>query len=325
MPLEFSTGTINAANAGAVGLDMINQIRTDLVAHPAWELVEEYVPASVMHWYVFKCLAAESGLPNDFFVVIGRVIGSGKLVGLICEGYNAGTHTVSLYSTNTGSSSGATLYAYDAQGRQTTHTYALGITDPTGNAPVPRRIHWIPSGVSTKWWLTIDDDGFSVAFNGAANGWMHFGAYEWLGSLANPCPLHSLGSDSGQYNNITRNPAVAGGNFGHYALTPGLYPGSTGAPGLLLGLPGRLDRNDKLCNDERAVAELGMVMDFENTAGHVNSMESIGYILGKCKRMRYGTNPPAGVAFGDAYSHNGTLWVPYLGTDGRIWDTGVAA
>lgn len=323
MGLVFSTGTINAANAGAVGQAMVERIRDDLIAHAAWELVEEYTPASIMKWYVFKCLAASSGLPVDYYVIFGRVLGSGELHAFICEGYNAGTHVASLYPATQGQSS-STLYTYDAQGRQTHNTFTLGIAPLAGSNAAPRSVRWAPSGVSTKWWLIIDDDGFSVAFNGASNGWMHFGKYDWLGSMANACPLHSVSNDGyGLYHGVTRNPAVASSSAGSHATSPNPTPGSTSVP-FTIGFAGRLDRNDKLANDQRPVAELPIFVEFNTTLAHVNGSEAIGYVLGKVKRMRYGTNPPAGVAFGDAYAHNGTLWVPYLPSDGRIWDTGVA-
>jgi hypothetical protein len=326
MAIEFDTGTINAANAGAVGAAMLDKIRDNLVAHPAWELVEEYTPPTTVKWKVFKCLAAVSGLPNDFYAIFCINIGSGRIRLSIAEGYVAGTHTMSLYPTTVSSSSSSTLKAYDAQGRQTADTFVLASADWSGFAPSPRYIEFVPSGVSTKYWTTIDDDGFSIGFNGAANEYMHCGAFDWLGSLANACPLHLAGSAGGLYHSFTRNPACAGpGNFGPYALAGTFVGTGSSTPANVLGMAGRLDRNDKFVNDQRAVAEIGVARDFENTVGHVNGMEVLGWVMGKFKRLRYGTNPPAGFAFGDAYAHNGTLWVPYIASSGFMWDTGVAA
>lgn len=326
MAKTFTTGTINAANAGAVGAAMFDQIRDDLVAHAAWDLVEEFIPASIMKWRVFKCLAAQSGLPVDFYVTFGLTIATGEIRAAIHEGYNAGTHTMSLYSQNSGSRSSSTLLAYDASGRQTTHTFVLSTSPWGGSLPGPRPVHWLPNSVSTKWWIIVDSDMLYIAFNGAVNAWMGFGAYDWLGSIANACPLMHCGSTGGFYTGITRNPACISGNFGHYATTCLISPGGgVGAPNTgILGFPMRLDFNDKLVNDKRAVCELGILLDNEFSVAHVNSSENIGTVLGKLKGLRYGVNPPGGVAFGDAYAHNGTLWVPWLPTDGRIFDTGVA-
>ena len=94
MGSTFSTGTINQPDAGSVGLAMIEKIRDDIVAHPAWDLVEEYqVPTTGLgRWYVFKCDFVQSGLPNDFFVIMWRTLGSGEIRMCICEGYNSVTH-----------------------------------------------------------------------------------------------------------------------------------------------------------------------------------------------------------------------------------------
>lgn len=328
MALAYDTGTINAANAGAVGAAMLDKIRDNLVAHAAWDLVEEYTPASVMKWKVFKCLASVSGLSNDYYAVFGLVIATGKITMTICEGYDAATHTMTKFVVSSSASNFTTTYAYDAQGRQTTGSFVLAIADPAFGAGFPRWIHWTPTSVSTKYWQIVADDRCSIAFNGAVNDYFHFGAYIWLGSVANPCPLHMLGTTgTGTPHGMTRNPAptIAGQAAGAgYVLMLNNIGRGTSLPANSLGIAGRLDRNDKLMSDNRPVAELGIVRDFENTVGHMNGIENAGFVVGKCKGMRVGTNPPAGFAFGDAYAHNGTLWVPAEVTSGMMWDTGVA-
>lgn len=312
MAIVFTTGTINAANAGAVGLAMVEKIRDDVVAHPAWELVEEYTPAaSLVTWYVFKCLSAVSGLPSDFYVVIGRTIGSGSFQAFICEEYNPATHVVSYYSTSQGGS--ATVH--DASGRATNATYfaTLGTNTFFGSPITPRYTVWTPSGVSTKWWITVSEDGFTVAFNGASNGFFHCGAYTPLSDMSNLMPIHMVGAD--QVGMITRNPALASISAPGYALTSS----ST----TILGFAGRLDYNDKLQTDQRPVAEQGLVV----TNNQPIDRQTMGWALGKLKRWRIGLagTAPAGIAFGDAYALQGRLWVPYLPSDERMWDTGVAA
>jgi hypothetical protein len=52
----------------------------------------------------------------------------------------------------------------------------------------------------------------------------------------------------------------------------------------------------------------------------------MGWALGKQKRWRVtNQSAPVGFAFGDAYALDGRLWVPFLPSDPRMWDTGVAA
>lgn len=312
MAIDFTTGTINEPDAGSVGLSVVEQIRDDVSAHPAWELVEEYTPGGgAVRWTVLKCLATESGLIGDFFVIIGRNLGSGALQFLLCEDYNSGTHTASHYATN----QGASATVYDSEGRATnaTYTYVLGAAALFGSPATPRYTSWAPSGVSTKWWLTVDDDGFTVAFNGASNGYVHCGAYISLSALGNDMPVHMYGSDANGF--LTRNPAVEGVSDQGYALLAPMGP--------LLGFAGRLDVNDKLQSGERPVAEVGLVV-FPNQA---SERPLHGWALGKFKRVRSGQSgsTPVGVAFGDAYILQGRLWVPYLPNHEFMWDTGVAA
>lgn len=310
MAIVFTTGTINEANAGAVGQSMIERIRDDLVAHTAWELVEEFTPASgLVRWYVFKCLGTENGFGIDFFVVFGRTLGTGELKYAICEGYDSGTHTMSLFP------SYATLnVVYDSTGRSSAYTHVLGTAAFPGGGNTPIALGWIPSGTSTKWWITVDDDGFTVAFNGAANAYFHCGRYTFLGEAANALPIHIAGnSHSG---GITRNPVVASLTItGKPVDIQGTWPA--------LGFEGRLDANDKLHGNKRLVCELGLITGLYSSEAADAAL--YGRFVGKQVRIRRGTNPPAGVAFGDAYVFQGNLWVPWNPTDGRIFDTGVVA
>lgn len=319
MAIQYTTGTINQPDAGSVGLAMIEKIRDDVVAHPAWELVEEFTAgAGLARWYVLKCLAAVSGLPDDFFVIFGRTLASGELRAFICEEYTPGTH-IAQYFCPSGYSSDV---AYDNLGRHPA-TYTLGAPVlPNSSGPNPMYSYWTPSGTSSKWWIAVDDDGFTVAFNGTANGFMHIGAYTPLTQMPIDMPLQIAASQSLQgYGFITRNPAVANINYKGAALT---FAGGEGTSisGQSLGFCTDLRYNDKLQNNERPVAEAGMAIRPYNTG----DTAICGGVLGKQKRMRWTVfGVPAGVAFGDAYVLQGRLWVPYLPTDMRFWDTGVAS
>lgn len=312
----YTTGTINQPDAGSVGLAMVNKIRDDVIAHAAWELVEEYTASGgAVRWTVLRCLAAGSGLSADYYVVIGRQLSNGELKFAICEDYNAVGHTMSFFGRS--SSGGVT---FDAEGRDPA-TYVLGTSVLASTASNPLHQVWTPSGTSTKWWIIVDDDGFTVAFNGASNAFVHIGAYIPLHPLDADLPIQIIGYNS-QTGAITRNPAVAG--LASAISNPALQikgGGSTaGTYGEVLGFRGDLRYNDKLQNNQRPVAEQGIAID-----SSTDSVQQNGWALGKQKRMRIGLNSPAGMAFGDAYAMMGTLWVPYLPTDSRIWDTGVAS
>ena len=315
MALAYTTGTINQPDAGSVGLAMANKIRDDVVAHAAWELVEEFTPASsVVRWTVLKCLMGVSGLPKDFYFVIGRTLSNGELRFMLGEDYNSGSHTLTKYGhTSTGT--------FDVDGCSAA-AFTLGTAQSTGSSAQPKYISWTPSGTSTKWWIIVADDTISVAFNGAANGFVHAGVYVPLTQLAILVPLQIIGYSDAQ-GAITRNPAVAtlitpSGSPMHINGCGGTSPFSNGVP---LGFQGDLRYNDKLQNNQRPVAELGMHLYDPG----MSSVAITGWVLGKQKRIRAGQNAPAGFAFGDAYVLNGTLWVPFQPSDFRMWDTGVAS
>jgi len=320
MAIIFTTGTIDAPDAGSVGIEMIEKIRDDVVAHAAWELAEEFTaPGGVVRWYVFKCLAVESGLPYDFFVIIGRTLSNGELHAFVCETYTTGSHVAQYYSPYSGSMD----LAYDAVGRHATE-FTLSTAQLTSGSSTPQNVLWTPAGTSTKWWLTVAEDGFTVAFNGSSNGFMHFGAYTPLTQMPILFPIQFAGSNflsSNSYGGITRNPAAANITTRAAALR---FLGGEGSSisGQSLGFVGDLRYNDKLQNNQRPVSEVGMVIP-EYQQG---DRAIYGYVLGKQKRMRWTVfEIPAGLAFGDAYVLNGNLWVPYAPTDKRMWDTGVAA
>lgn len=315
--LTFTTDVINDVNAAAVGAAMANRIRDDLTTNPAWVLVEEFTPSGgAVNWAVFKCLAAESGLSDDYFVVLGRTIATGELRFGLCEDYNAGTHTMS----NLGPGMNGNQYVMDSVGR-IPHTFVLGAAQLSGSSGGPGYHQWIPSGTNTKWWLIVSEEGFTVAWNGAANGFVHVGSYEPLTPLPIDLPLQMIGH-SLSIGFVTRNPSVAGLNKYDYSL--GINGGgSTNLTGVPLGFPGSLKTNDLLQSNARPLAEQGMTVFNFNT--DVEAL--IGWALGKQKRMRMGKSgsAPSAFAWGDAYALDGTLWVPYLPTDVRIWDTGVPA
>ena len=313
MAKTFTTGVLNAANAAALGQALANQIRDDLVADPAWELVEEYVPATVMHWYVFRCLGAQSGLFADYYVVMGRTLATGSLRFAICEDYNSTTHVMSKFSANS-----TTAHAYDAQGRhQGTFTLATSQFASTGGQP--KYIEFLPSGTSLKWSMIVEEDAFVGLFNGATDGFVDIGTYVPLSDPPSAMPILHQGGASTQ-GGVTRNPAVAGITPTQPDVMTVLAGGSSGSPsGVPYGFRGSLTYGDKLQGNAKMVCPWAVTMS-SSAAGWE---ESYGELLGYTKRMRVGETPPAGFAWGDAYVLNGSLWVPYLETDPRIWDTGV--
>lgn len=319
MAIIFTTGTINQPDAGSVGLAMADKIRDDVVAHAAWDLVEEFTPAAgTMRWTVFKCLTAVSGLPRDFHVVLGRILSTGELRFHICENYTAAGHMMQYFATVP-----ASVSSHDAFGREIA-TFSIPATTPTGAGGQPKYLYWVPGGTSTKWWLTVDNDGFTVAFNGAANAFVHIGAFTPLTQMVWDMPLMVMGS-SDNYGYLVSNPAVANLVNTYSFCRQTESGGGVGFNlGPRLGFEGLWQYNDKLQSNQRAVAEQGIIMTAQ--PGGADYAQVYGYAVGKQKRMRISNQTmPAGVAFGDAFALNGRLWVPYLPSLGKIWDTGVAS
>ena len=320
MAIVFTTGTISQPDAGSVGQAMVERIRDDVVAHTAWDLVEEFTAASgAVRWYVLKCLASASGLPADYYVIIGRTLSTGELRLFFCEDYNSSSHIATYWPPGS-----TTAQLWDASGR-CSQTFTLGAANTTGSTNNPAYIYWTPAGTSTKWWITVSEDGFTVAFNGPSNGFFHVGAYVPLMALTNDMPIQMTGyqQSSPGYGNIARNPGVPNITCAAYAFMLATAGGSGAGNGPLLGFANHdLRYNDKLQGGSRPVAECGMAI----YVGSSGDQAVYGYAVGKQKRMRASQGTvPAGMAFGDAYVLSGRLWVPYSPTDGRMWDTGVAS
>jgi len=319
MPITYTTGTINQPDSGSVGQAMVERIRDDVSAHVAWDLVEEFTAASgTVRWYVLKCLAAQSGLPSDYYVIFGRTLANGEIRVWFCEDYQAASHLATYFPPG-----GISNNTWDASGRYT-QSFTLGTAQPSSGTQ-PGYTSWVPSGTSTKWWLAVDIDGFSVAFNGPSNAFFHIGAYTPLSLLTNSMPIQIIGYLwSAQGNGgIARNPAAANINTQGYAFMINAGGSSAASSSPLLGFSQHdLRYNDKLQGGSRPVAEVGMTI----ATGSSGDQALYGYALGKQKRMRAtAAQVPAGMAFGDAYVLQGRLWVPYLPSDGRMWDTGVAS
>lgn len=323
MASQYTTGTINQPDSGSVGQAMVEKIRDDVSAHAAWDLVEEFTPASgQVRWYVLKCDGSANGLGSDFFVVIGRTLATGELRFAICETYTAASHMMQKY----GIRNIPIPLTMDGFGRLPDATQFILSTVPFGAGGSPAYHSWVPSGTSTKWWIIVAEDTFSVAFNGAANSFIHAGVYTPLDQLGNTFPIQMIGgSDTDGV--ITRNPAIANSTLNSYAY--GLKfnggGGQSSSYSIPLGFEGPLQYNDKLLNNQRAVAEVGMTM--MSYPGQSDWATVYGYVLGKQKRCRRSLqySMPGGFSFGDAFALGGTLWVPWLPTFGFIFDTGVAS
>lgn len=325
-----SANLSGAANAAALGTLIAEAIRDELSAHAAWELVEEWNPGSTVQWYIFKNLSSVSGFPNDFYVIMCRIKATGVLQFMLAEGFNAGTRVASLFTCNNGAASATNTYTYDSSGRQTSNTYTLTNAAISTTANLPKYHKIVPTGTSINYNMVTYDDGFVFLTTGGFNQWLYFGAYEWMGVPSNAMPIHHQGTDADISSpcGVTRNPLVAGATAGHYALSTINRPGASDSQYEQLGYPGDPDWKDGMQGGYSPCAEYMLFINANLSGGaaHVNSPELIGYIIGKMKYMRFMQGQPSGLAFGDSYKIDGTLWVPHVFTAGvvKLFDTGVA-
>jgi len=326
--LLYSTGNNTEASASALAQLLANRLRDDLILHPAWELVEEFTPGGgAVNWVVMRNLAVVSGLTQDFYLVIGRNVSTGATQYFICEEYNTTTKTCQYYPPYY---SGST-FNFDSLGRCPS-TFVLGTTAVVLTATQPFARQWNPGGATTKWWLIVADDGFTMAWNGPVNTFVQVASYIPLATLKSDLPIvmtQQTSGGSGPDGGIIRNPAaanlVAPANAGH-----GLSVYSGGSPfaiysqavGLSYGYP---LQNDKLNDNKRLVSEVGIVIYVSNQP----NIPIFGWFVGKHKsRFRVSQEFLPTSVWGDAFVMDGTLWVSYLpgaSTDGRLWNTGVAA
>ena len=118
-------------------------------------------------------------------IIMGRTLGNGELRFMICEDYVTGTHTANYYSQAHQYSS---QFLYDASGRYGGAPYILGQQQLNQSVAAPYN-SWVPSGTSTKWWMVVHPDTWTVAFNGASNGFVHCGLYTPLTQMTITMPV----------------------------------------------------------------------------------------------------------------------------------------
>lgn len=198
-----------------------------MTTHPAWDFVEtatDYVTGgNIYRHHVWKCNAAVSGLPSDFFVVFEvRIVQASGLfaVGvptyaLLCEGYSAGTmskiasnnQSITLAADRTNPATIVLSTKTLSSGLPTTTWYAGGGSGFFGNAG---------SVTSHRQLVMVANDAL-IMNNGQFTGGttdpralFYAGAYESIiGSTDDPTPLcimHSYTNGSVPCGGSTRAP-----------------------------------------------------------------------------------------------------------------------
>lgn len=238
-----------------------------LSAHSAWSFVEQvdFVNGTTtFSSYVWKCSAAQSGLPNDFYVIfrmqylntasagLGYSISVATLV-ILGEAYNSSTHTLTKYAP-AATGSAQPIAADGTNGGSWTLSAALPTTAPN----IPFQFPFGPGqqqgtgSTSARLLSVVTRDGIKVTYTYATNGnnqQLYVGAIDtFLSSTDDPMPIVIGGyanannggnqDNSNQQFSSTRHPKFGGtstGNGDTFRFGPNVGNNSSNNAGLVSG------------------------------------------------------------------------------------------
>lgn len=249
---------------------------------------------------VFKCAAAASGLPKDFYVVVARAVSTGTITIYLGEDYNSGTHVLTnvaaIWASGartldpaTGLFNPANSLTFNASTGAITTSGATAASSP------------VSAAATVAYEIIVDSDHFVFRTAGTSR---YVGAIESLvTAVADPMPVgivslsgsSSVGSSS---NGSTRNPGTVASigqthGFNDVLLTQNqvdLYPG--------IGI------KDTTITDPW----VGGVGAYEVGAVNASSTSGVGVIRGKLKKVRKIYGVPAGTTVGDTFTIAGRQW-----------------
>jgi hypothetical protein len=222
--MAYFEGTLSGTQTG---LTVMADIKAELDGNlpTGWSFVEEHTESSVT-WHVYKCAAAQSGLPNDFHVVLTDTqAGSAEIGVYVCEGYDTTTHRMKRPAFNyaSGGSTSAqtlpagagdsigdddTLYRPSAPIGKATRTAGTGLPTYTSGA-VRRNISPL-----TAWSVFVYADAMVISFKAAANAGVYCGAFSSLvkeSATNDPMPTGIFGFGMTAYVAGTANTFSTGG------------------------------------------------------------------------------------------------------------------
>ena len=182
--MAYFEGTLSGTQTG---LTVMAAIKTALDGNlpTGWSFVEEWTESSTT-WHVYKCAAAQSGLPDDFHFVMATTSTGDALLGMqVCEGYDTSAHrmirphmlvshnsTGELTSTppSDGLGGAGSLNALWRPGRYSTNFGTNNIVTTSGTstssqAPIGTNI----IATVTNWAVFVYADGIAVSLKSGTN------------------------------------------------------------------------------------------------------------------------------------------------------------
>lgn len=320
MAIEFHSGSqVDAGGVQAANMAALQAtLRDHIVAHAAWELVEE-VTTTANQVQIFKCLAAVSGLSADFYVALLRALAvNGESLSLaLFETYDAATDTIGRMAPTITSSARTPDPA----------TGAITTTATTQSLAGVNAVFLSPRAAAVDYWLVVRDDAIILGLQaGAVQSAGFAGAFE--SRVDNPAVNDPLPLAVGK----VEDSSVSATSTNTWSSTRQPFPPAAATAGLftLWGPCASTDSatapwaaNQAFTTGDRLQA--GKVTFMEIMVLHAGGATVSGTLRGKFKGLRR-LNPPSGAAFGDTVIFNGTKWV-YAGASSSrsTWvDTGVA-
>lgn len=291
------TSTDGGGSANTNTTSVFALFKNAILANAAWSLVEEFTNGTWDH-KAFKCSAASSGLPSDFYVTMSK--STNALYFCVGEQYNSTTHTLS--DTTMGAAAGSRALTIATGLPTTAANVVLGNPLTSNNAPGGNQFYY--SCLATHFYcMAVDSDHIVIGGNSSAA--VYLGAFTSLASMSDPMPLAAV-SLYGQGGG-TSGPSGTARHVG-MAASPIPNYGWSLAEALLSNI--RLGLANPLVFTSTDLLQGGKAHVYEVAVAHYSgSSGTQGYLRGKFKLLGTISGLPSGMAVGDTSIINGHTWM----------------
>lgn len=302
MARQYTAGTATDGGGSSTAnmAALQDTLRTIITANAAWSLVET-INGTTNVIDVYKCAAASSGLPKDFYFILQRSVSSGNYSTYLAEDYNVATHVASNLSVPWSSNVTAVDPTTGLFNPANTVTFNAATGTPAfGGRSAQTSITTAAATIAYE--MIVDTD--HLVFRIGASSSRYVGAVESLvTAVADPMPivaisLSSTGTVTSANSGATRNPGLSAAGLSQtHVLNDALaakesvvlYPNS-GIKDITVSDP---------WVGGPASYELGAI---NGAAGNV------GAIRGRVKKVRLVYGVPAGTAVGDTFTIAAKQW-----------------
>jgi len=298
--------------------DAMTNICARIDAHPGWEFVEMFASASTQRVYVVKCLAASSGLPNDFYVLFLVNSGAVSVSWIISEEYELATHSVRRAFMYIGVNA---QYLTTADGSLSGDTWTVVPNGTLANNGNSLALHWKPFiesgfGPAQEFVLSVQNDCLLIMPRGQSPFWAgKFTSLVDNAAVNDPMPIYQplrLSSDwqsyYGEVAGTARQPLRPNTTMRHPGLITAptqqsfstwqdmMYPGHTGG-----------NTGDLFHGGKAPMWALPLISYNESAPG--SNSASHGFLRGKIESVRHCSLPTGVGGYLDEMNVDGQPWV----------------